>query len=259
MANSKTATQIPQWAINLKARFRELGKTQKAFSEKYGIDQGTVSRNVKGKQEPDPENKNHYVEFLEVPDWNWFLSEDERERLEQEKRAKELFKSTSAYVHETHVNVSQEALDAFARVHKYLLGIYGFDRIEKKLTEQGKINQLGDLCFMLDSIFRNTFINLEPLIEDFLEDYQSVEDKHKNLTTIAEDDLRILELQEIAEQYGFIISGRFDYLHNVNLEFMRTIPLEEKCAAPKEPKKVEHKEKSAPHDEKSSQEREQKE
>lgn len=238
MANKKKATEVPQWSKNLKARFKELGKLQKDFTAKYGTEKGTVSRHVNGVQEPDPVNKKHYVEFLEVPDWNWFLSEEEREKLAQDKRAKELFENTDAYKSETDVCASQEALDGFSRAHKYLSGI-GFKPVEEKLKKQGKINQIANLCFMWDSVFRSMFHSLEPLFEAFLEDCQTVEDSHREDTLSTEVDSKEQELQKIAEQYSFIIGGQFDYLYNVNLEYMRTVSLKAKNPAPKEQDKGE--------------------
>lgn len=260
MDDNNTKKAVPEWAINLKKRFDDLDKTQAEFCRKYGIEKSTCSKWVNGVHTPNAYGREKLCEFLEVPDWNWFLSQDERDRLAADYELKRFLSTKLGITKTLGITISEEGLKNLQFTYNYLVSL-GFDDVVDRYEASGCIADIATIIVSWNQVFFEFYQTLEPLLEGYSHAVNELSTSYREILE-TEHGKKIMgflsaseELEEktaeLGKEFKFSLTGEFDKLTNVHFELYK--------AAPKEPKKVVNKEESAPHDEEASQERERKE
>ena len=144
--------EVQEWSINLKKRFEDLGKTQVEFSRKYGIDKGTVSKWVHGLHMPGSYGRDCLCEFLEVPDWNWFLSQDERDRLAADYELKRFLSSKLGIMEILGMTIDDEGLKNLQSTYSYLKSL-GFADVIDRLEACGDTACISAVIMSWDQVF----------------------------------------------------------------------------------------------------------
>lgn len=229
--------EVQEWSINLKERFDDLGKTQMEFSRKYGIDKGTVSKWVHGLHMPGSYGRDCLCEFLEVPDWNWFLSQEERDRLASERELKRFLSSEVGMLDTTGLIPSKEALLQLNDTYSFLKTL-GFEEVVKKFEARGDTLNIATLISEWNLVFFWFYQTLEPLLEAYCSDRSEITEQHREEVKLDSgetakapvqfsDELKN-QLTELGKKYSFSLHGTFDELGNIVFD------LYEKHPAPKE-------------------------
>lgn len=232
-----TNEKRPEWADNLKARTKELGLKQKDFVDRYDVPKSTVSKWFNGVQEPDSYNKNLLCEFLEVPDWNWFLSPEERDRLASERELKRFMSSTVGVIDTIGVGASKEALQILNETYSFLK-TFGFEEVVKKFELQGETASIATLILEWSHVFYCFYQTFEPLLENYCSDKSAITELYRKeveldsgetvKTSVPFGDELKNQLTELGKKYSFSLHGTFDELGNIIFD------LYEKRPAPKE-------------------------
>lgn len=248
MNDNKPTKAVPEWAINIKKRFDDMDKTQAEFCRKYGIEKSTCSKWVNGVHTPNPYGRECLCEFLAVPDWNWFLSQDERDRLAADYELKRFLSSKLGIMEILGMTIDDEGLKNLQSTYSYLKSL-GFGDVIDRLEACGDTACISAVIMSWDQVFYEFYQTLEPLIERYCHSAQELVDTYrdtvetkrgetiKGLLVLKKEVSEELDAKvaELGEEFKFSLTGKFDELRNVHFELYKA----EKYPTPEEQDKGE--------------------
>lgn len=127
--------------------------------------------------------------------------------------------SVNYYMDLTGVGIPQDVHNDLKATYHFMKTL-GFQEVIDRYKKEGKGIELASLLLT----WRNVFVRLFPLLEDFLEDYSSdaqiIVDAHRNGNSISfpneeEAEKEMQELENLAKEYRFFLTGDFDNCRNI--------------------------------------------
>ena len=177
-------------------------------------------------------------------DPHYFDLEYSEEFIQKQKSAEELnyFLSSQAGAAIVQgMTISEDGLRNLNATYLFLQSL-GFAKVVERLVSTGDAAIIANVIEKWNNVFYNFYETLEPMLEEYCADTQSVMDSYrpnvkttsgrtiKGLLTLSNKDSEEMnsKIADIGKSYSFQMSGTFDEMQNVHLDLYKLFP------APKE-------------------------